>query len=55
MRSWDGILCVEMWVRPPPASSVEHHIPCSSTPSPWRAPPSPPPRCVLVAAVVKVR
>lgn len=29
MRSWDGILCVEMWVRPPPASSVEHHIPCS--------------------------
>ncbi|OEL18612.1 hypothetical protein BAE44_0020369 [Dichanthelium oligosanthes] len=28
MRSWDGILCVEMWVRPQPPSFVEH-VPCS--------------------------
>ncbi|PUZ40828.1 hypothetical protein GQ55_9G454200 [Panicum hallii var. hallii] len=28
MRSWDGILCVEMWVRPQPPAFAEH-VPCS--------------------------
>lgn len=29
MRSWDGILCVEMWVRPQPPPFVAEHVPCS--------------------------
>jgi hypothetical protein len=29
MRSWDGILCVEMWVRPPPPAAFAEHVPCS--------------------------
>ncbi|RLN17215.1 hypothetical protein C2845_PM02G24320 [Panicum miliaceum] len=28
MRSWDGILCMEMWVRPQPPVFAEH-VPCS--------------------------
>ena len=28
MRSWDGILCVEMWERPQPPAFAEH-VPCS--------------------------